>query len=179
MSFLAALPFVKDLSKIFFGDKEKRDKYDADTAAAIHSQFAAEFGHSKNAYDSFIDGLNRLPRPMFAFGTMYLFILCWTDPVTFARGAQNLQLIPYEMWWILGTIVVFFFGGRLTKEFGKYKIGTKITEFSKGLSVSPKIDPRPYSEIEPGKSKDPQEGIEWEERVKKRYQHEDPGGYNG
>ena len=119
---LQYLPFIGKAISAIFGSKEKRDKYDAEAKAATSSEFAAEFGHSKNWFDSLIDGLNRLPRPIFAFGTIYLFVLCWTNPETFVAGAVNLELMPQEMWWILGTIVVFFFGGRLHKDFGEYKI---------------------------------------------------------
>jgi len=120
--FSPAVAAVNGVVKTVFGDKSARDKFDADARAGASSQFAAEFGHGKNWFDSLIDGLNRLPRPVFAFGTIYLFVLCWTNPEAFVAGAVNLELMPQEAWWILGTIVVFFFGGRLHKDFGKYKI---------------------------------------------------------
>jgi len=130
------IPFIGDMIKSFFGSKEKRDKYDADRNTSIHSQFAREFGNSNNWFDSLIDGLNRLPRPVFAFGTIYLFVLCWLDPETFVNGARNLELMPDQAWWILGTIVVFFFGGRLHKDFGKYKIKKDVLQkYAKSDSI--------------------------------------------
>lgn len=126
--FAPAVKAVGGVVKTVFGDKSARDKYDADARASASSQFAAEFGHSRNWFDSLIDGLNRLPRPVFAFGTIYLFVLCWTNPEAFVAGAINLELMPQEAWWILGTIVVFFFGGRLRKDFGKYKIKTDVLQ---------------------------------------------------
>lgn len=119
---LQYIPFIGDMVKTFFGSKEKRDKYEANRNTSIHEQFANEFGNSNNWFDSLIDGVNRLPRPVFAFGTIYLFFLCWSEPDKFVEGAKNLELMPDQAWWILGTIVVFFFGGRLSRDFGKYKI---------------------------------------------------------
>lgn len=133
---LALIGGVGKLWGTVFGSKSDRDRYDADAKAAASSQFAAEFGHGRNWFDSLIDGLNRLPRPVFAFGTIYLFVLCWTDPDAFVAGAVNLELMPQEAWWILGTIVVFFFGGRLHKDFGKYKIREKVLQKYQKPSVS-------------------------------------------
>ncbi len=165
MSWLAGIPLVNKLVGTIFGSKEKRDQYDAEGKAASSSQFAAEFGHGRNWFDSLIDGLNRLPRPIFAFGTIYLFVLCWNDPEKFVAGAVNLELMPQEMWWILGTIVVFFFGGRLHKDFGKYKI--KQTVLKKYQNAS-----RTSLAAKNDDSKDPQEGIEWNDRVEKRYDYD-------
>ena len=163
MSFLAGIPLVGDIIKTIFGSKLQRDRFDADAKAAASSQFAAEFGHNRNWFDSLIDGLNRLPRPVFAFGTIYLFALCWVDPKAFSIGAVNLRLMPQEAWWILGTIVVFFFGGRLNKDFGKYKLKKHALD----RYQAPKLAVKTESSGE----LDPQEGIEWEERVEKRYKY--------
>ena len=160
MSILAGIPLVGDIIKTVFGSKQERDKQDADANAATHTQFAAEFGHTKNWFDSMVDGLNRLPRPVFAFGTIYLFVLCWIDPVAFAKGAVNLELMPQEAWWILGTIVVFFFGGRLHKDFGKYKIKKEVLAKYQNLSAG---KPDIVKEIKP------KDDVEWNERVEKRY----------
>lgn len=168
MNPLALIGGVGSLWKTIFGDKAARDKHDADLSGAVHSQFASEFGHSKNWFDSLIDGLNRLPRPIFAFGTIYLFIMCWNNPVQFVAGAKNLELMPQEMWWILGTIVVFFFGGRLHKDFGKYKINKEVLQKYQTPSASFKSPRTDRGKIE----EDPQEGIEWEDRIEKRYKYQ-------
>ncbi len=164
--FLPLLGGIGSLWKTVFGSKADKDKYDADASAAVHAQFANEFGHSRNWFDSLIDGLNRLPRPIFAFGTIYLFVLCWRDPEEFVAGAVNLELMPQEAWWILGTIVVFFFGGRLHKDFGKYKIKQDVLRKYQELSAGSETRKKalPVSD-----KPDPQEGLEWEDRVAKRY----------
>lgn len=174
MNLLPLLGGVGSLWKTVFGSKSDRDKYDADNQGAVHSQFAAEFRENRNWFDSLIDGLNRLPRPIFAYGTIYLFYLCWSDPDTFVAGAVNLKLMPQEGWWILGTIVVFFFGGRLHKDFGKYKIKESVLKKYKPSPEGLK-QKREYVEK---LDDDPQEGIEWEDRIEKRYKHESSDRYN-
>ena len=169
MNPLALLGGVGSLWGTVFGSKAQRDRHDADAKAAASSQFAAEFGHSRNWFDSLIDGLNRLPRPVFAFGTIYLFIMCWNDPEAFVAGAVNLELMPQEMWWILGTIVVFFFGGRLHKDFGKYKIQKDVLQKYQAPSAALKTERRVHNSTEP----DPQENLEWDDRVDNRYSRTD------
>jgi hypothetical protein len=59
-----------------------------------------------------MDGVNRLPRPALALGTMGLFIAAMIDPVWFAARMQGIALVPEPLWWLLGVIVSFYFGAR-------------------------------------------------------------------
>jgi len=80
--------------------------------AALH-QFAAEFGQPRKGwFDRLIDGLNRLPRPMLAFGTLGLFVSAMVDPIWFAGRMQGIALVPEPLWWLMGAIVSFYFGSR-------------------------------------------------------------------
>ena len=158
---LQFLPFIGDMASRFFGSKEKRDQYQADARDAVYSQFAQEFGHSKTWWDSFIDGLNRLPRPIMTFGTIYLFYLCWNDPAKFITGAQALQVMPKEGWYVLGAIVTFWFAAKLPKDFGKYK-GPQVTKLPENVRKNVASNVSVTKE-------DPQEGLSWDERVKRRY----------
>ena len=86
-----------------------------DAFAKSHSlsQFAAEFAHArKGRFDRAIDGLNRLPRPLLAFGTLGLFVTAMIDPIWFAGRMQGIALVPEPLWWLLGAIVSFYFGAR-------------------------------------------------------------------
>jgi len=77
------------------------------------TQHGKEFSHpQKGGFDQFMDGINRLPRPMLAFGTLGLFITAMVDPVWFATRMQGLALVPEPLWWLLGAIVSFYFGAR-------------------------------------------------------------------
>lgn len=63
-------------------------------------------------FDRFINGLNRLPRPMLAFGTIGLFVYAMVDPINFAERMVGLNYVPEPLWWLLTAIVGFYFGAR-------------------------------------------------------------------
>jgi len=172
------VPIVGDLIGKWLGNRAKRDQYQADARSAVYSQFAAEFGHSKTWWDSLIDGLNRLPRPIMTFGVIYLFVWCARDPAAFIEYAVALQAMPKEGWYILGAVVTFWFAAKLPKDFGKYKIQANLPDMYKSLSASSKSRKRAGEYSVNEKGQDPQEGIEWEERVSKRYDHQDNDRYN-
>ena len=76
-------------------------------------QHGQEFSHpEKGGFDQFMDGINRLPRPLLAFGTVGLFVTAMADPIWFATRMQGLALVPEPLWWLLGAIVSFYFGAR-------------------------------------------------------------------
>ena len=77
------------------------------------TQHGQEFIHARNGgFDRFMDGINRLPRPLLAFGTLGLFVSAMVDPIWFATRMQGLALVPEPLWWLLGAIVSFYFGAR-------------------------------------------------------------------
>ncbi len=77
------------------------------------AQFASEFATGrKGGFDRFIDGVNRLPRPAMALGTLGLFLTAMFDPIWFASRMQGIALVPQPLWWLLGVIVSFYFGAR-------------------------------------------------------------------
>lgn len=63
-------------------------------------------------YDRFVDGLNRLPRPLLALWTFGLFGYAMLDPEGFARRMEGMAQIPEPLWWLLGAVVSFHFGAR-------------------------------------------------------------------
>jgi Holin of 3TMs, for gene-transfer release len=78
-------------------------------------QFAAEFQPRSNRtrWDSFIDGLNRVPRPLITLGVLAFFVLAPLDPLRFAQIARAYELMPDGFWALLSIIVAFYFGGRM------------------------------------------------------------------
>lgn len=77
------------------------------------TQFGAEFSVPRQGgFDRFMDGLNRLPRPALALGTLGLFVSAMVDPLWFAARMQGIALVPEPLWWLLGVIVSFYFGAR-------------------------------------------------------------------
>src|SRR5690606_7812966 len=63
-------------------------------------------------FDRFVNGLNRLPRPMLALGTLGRFVYAMVDPVRFAERMVGLNYVPEPLWWLLAAIVGFYFGAR-------------------------------------------------------------------
>jgi Holin of 3TMs, for gene-transfer release len=67
----------------------------------------------RTRWDSFIDGLNRLPRPLITLGVLAFFVLALLEPLRFAQIARAYQLMPDGFWALLSVIVAFYFGGRM------------------------------------------------------------------
>ena len=104
---------VRETVEVFRPNAEAEAVRAAAKSAAALQQFAAEFGIERRGwFDRFIDGLNRLPRPMLALGTLALFVTSMVDPVWFAARMQGLALVPEPLWWLMGAIVSFYFGAR-------------------------------------------------------------------
>ena len=78
-------------------------------------QFASEFKSKRTstAWDSFVDGLNRLPRPLITLGILGLFVLAPADPLRFLEIARAYQIMPDGFWALLSIIIAFYFGGRM------------------------------------------------------------------
>jgi len=104
---------VRETAEIF----TKNAEAEAVRNAAIQSQAVTQFGSEfqvahKGGFDRFMDGLNRLPRPALALGTLGLFVAAMVDPIWFAARMQGIALVPEPLWWLLGVIVSFYFGAR-------------------------------------------------------------------
>lgn len=104
---------VAETAEVFRENAEGAAGREAVLRAAALQQFAAEFGHPrKGLFDRVIDGLNRLPRPLMAYGTLGLMAAAMVDPVWFATRMQGVALVPEPLWWLMGAIVSFYFGAR-------------------------------------------------------------------
>ncbi|MEM8951138.1 MAG: 3TM-type holin [Pseudomonadota bacterium] len=95
------------------GHKERMEISRQDLASL--EQFAAEFKSKRTStgWDSFVDGLNRLPRPLITLGILGLFILAPADPIRFLEIARAYQIMPEGFWALLSIIIAFYFGGRM------------------------------------------------------------------
>ncbi len=95
------------------GHRERLEVSRQDMASL--QQFAAEFKSKRTstAWDSFVDGLNRLPRPLITLGILGLFILAPADPIRFLEIARAYQIMPEGFWALLSIIIAFYFGGRM------------------------------------------------------------------
>lgn len=115
---LAAMLFgngnvIKETAEVFRENAEAGAQRGADIQSAALAQFGAEFIVQRQGwFDRIMDGVNRLPRPALALGTLGLFISAMVSPLWFAERMQGIALVPEPLWWLLGVIVSFYFGAR-------------------------------------------------------------------
>ena len=108
-----ALPGIRSTAEVFVENKTKRAAMEHAEHIASLNQLGAEFAVARSGwFDRLIDGINRLPRPALALGTLGLFVYAMADPVSFGVRMQGLALVPEPLWWLLGAIVSFYFGAR-------------------------------------------------------------------
>lgn len=104
---------VEGVSEVFVENATRRMELAAEARAAALEAASAEFAHAGNGlFDRAVNGLNRLPRPFLALGTLGLFVYAMVDPLGFAARMRGLAEVPDPLWWLLGAIVSFYFGAR-------------------------------------------------------------------
>ena len=105
---------IRETAEVFRENAEAGAMRDSEVKQAVLAQFAAEFAATAKPglFDRVIDGLNRLPRPALALGTLGLFISAMSDPIWFAERMQGIALVPEPLWWLMGAIISFYFGAR-------------------------------------------------------------------
>lgn len=114
---------VRDVAEVFTASKTKQIELSAAAQQAALGQLGAEFSSAgDNWFDSAINGLNRLPRPFLALGTVGLFVYAMVDPVSFSTRMLGLNAVPEPLWWLLGAVVAFYFGARETHYFRAAKM---------------------------------------------------------
>ena len=104
---------VESVAEVFTVNKTKEELAIRAQAMASLGQYGMEFtGADGGWFDSFINGINRLPRPIMALGTVGLFVFAMANPEGFASRMQGLAYVPDPLWWLLGAVVSFYFGAR-------------------------------------------------------------------
>ena len=104
---------VAQTAEVFRENAEAGALRRSEERGAALTQFGAEFGAGQTGwFDRMMDGVNRLPRPALALGTLGLFVAAMVDPVWFAARMKGIALVPEPLWWLLGVIVSFYFGAR-------------------------------------------------------------------
>lgn len=104
---------VRDTAQVFRENADAQGR----RATLVQSQALQQYGQEfwvprQGRFDRFMDGLNRLPRPALALGTLGLFVSAMVAPLWFAERMQGIALVPEPLWWLLGVIVSFYFGAR-------------------------------------------------------------------
>lgn len=109
---------VGGIAEVFVQNTTKRMELNEKAYGHAINQLGQEFQIAPaGMFDRFINGLNRLPRPALALGTMGLFIYAMAEPDGFGLRMQRLQQVPEPLWWLLGAIVGFYFGAREAHHF--------------------------------------------------------------
>jgi hypothetical protein len=106
---------AQDIAEVFTPSATRQMELSAEAQMAALKQLGEEYGQpAMGGFDRFINGMNRLPRPFLAFGTLALFVYAMIDPPQFAARMVGLNAVPEPLWWLLGAIVAFYFGARET-----------------------------------------------------------------
>ena len=104
---------IAETAEVFRVNAEADALCDDQFQKAALAQFGAEFAvPRRGVFDRFMDGLNRVPRPAMALGTLGLLVSAMVDPVWFAARMQGIAVVPEPLWWLTGAIVSFYFGAR-------------------------------------------------------------------
>lgn len=103
------------VAEVFVPNATKAMQAAEEAYLAALGEYGAEFQYARaGSFDRFVNGLNRLPRPMLALGTLGLFVYAMADPDGFSRRMIGLDHVPEPLWWLLAAIVGFYFGARET-----------------------------------------------------------------
>ncbi len=104
---------VTSVAEVFRPNATRALELGHDAYKAAHASHSAEFQYARGGwFDSLVNGLNRLPRPLLALGTLGLFVYAMADPDGFAVRMGALAHVPEPLWWLLGAVVAFYFGAR-------------------------------------------------------------------
>ncbi|MGL4415701.1 holin family protein [Roseinatronobacter monicus] len=104
---------VTSVAEVFRPNATRALELGHDAYKAAHASHTAEFQYARGGwFDSAVNGLNRLPRPLLALGTLGLFVYAMADPDGFAIRMLALSNVPEPLWWLLGAVVAFYFGAR-------------------------------------------------------------------
>ena len=109
---------ANNLARTVFGDKAAKEAAIHEEQMQIQKGYQAEFlaPEKHGWFNQLVDGANRLVRPLFTYGIVALFVWACVDPVEFTMTVQALGVVPELLWYIMMTIIGFWFGGRLLEK---------------------------------------------------------------
>ncbi len=132
---------VTSVAEVFRPNATRALELGHDAYKAAHASHTAEFQYGRGGwFDGLVNGLNRLPRPLLALGTLGLFCYAMADPDGFAVRMSALAHVPEPLWWLLGAVVAFYFGAREAHHL----------RCMKGTLPAPKPAPAPSADPAPG-----------------------------
>ena len=131
---------AQGVAEVFRPNATRQMELSAAAQEAALAQLWAEFSNAGSTwFDSAVNGLNRLPRPFLALGTVGLFVYAMIDPQAFSQRMVGLSAVPEPLWWLLGAVVAFYFGARETHYFRESRSAS-------GRVVIAQADAQPHSQ---------------------------------
>ena len=109
---------INSLGKTFFGSKEERDRQSQEQFMSVQNSYQAEQSapEKQNWFNILVDGFNRLQRPAMTSGVIALFIWAAVEPASFIITMQALTTVPEMLWYILASVIAFWFSGRILEK---------------------------------------------------------------
>jgi hypothetical protein len=123
----SALDTVDKLLSRFFPNKEKAQDNAAIQDSKVLEQYAAEslqVRENRTAWDSFVDGLNRIVRPLGFFLTVWVFVWPIWNLENFQVSMVAYEAIPEWLAGLIITVWSLFFTGRFLEKRMSFKAKT-------------------------------------------------------
>lgn len=122
---------VAETIEVFRPNAENEAQRSADVRGDAMRQFSSEFNrYERGWFNSLINGLNRLPRPIITYTVFGLFAMVFFDPLGFAAMMEALTLVPEQLWELMSIIIMFFFGARELSHFRASSVAKEATRIT-------------------------------------------------
>ena len=93
--------------------QSKADLAESATDNRVLDAYIAEMAQPPTGwFDSVVNGINRLVRPVITFAAFGMVAWPMIDPASYKPRIDALRLIPIELWTLVGVIMAFWFGSR-------------------------------------------------------------------
>jgi len=132
---------IRRTIEVFRPNAEASAKRDYQAFQTAMAEFSSEFAQQRTGrFDRFVDGLNRLPRPLITFLVFGLFIFAAIDPTDFARRMEALTLVPEQLWQLMQVIIMFYFGARELAHFRSSSMRKEVVRIRDAVShLTPRV----------------------------------------
>lgn len=106
---------VEQVGGVFRPNAEASAERSHEYKSAALAQYAAEFHQRSNRtwFDSMVDGLNRLARPIITVAVLGIIPAVMIRPAEAAIAFSALALLPTGYWALVSIIIGFYYGGRM------------------------------------------------------------------
>ncbi|MBV1865621.1 MAG: holin family protein, partial [Rhodobacteraceae bacterium] len=93
--FLGIGKAAKEVAEVFVPNRSKAQEFEHNEHAAALEQYGQEYWQVQAGwFNQLVNGLNRLPRPILALGTVGLFVFAMIEPEAFSSRMIGLDSIP-------------------------------------------------------------------------------------